>query len=353
VPLEGHSSPVIWKNRLFLTGASREQHQVYCFDTSVGTLLWTRDVPGTPKASFKVDDLNGYASPTPATDGRFLYVSFATGDLAALDFSGKVIWTRSLGIPKNEYGHATSLRVYKNLLLVQYDQGSTAKEGLSRFLALNTANGQTVWEVKRPVPNSWATPIVVEVQGRDQIITCGDPWAIAYDATDGKEIWRANCLKQDMTPSPVFADGILIVALAHRSASALHVDGQGDVTNSKILWSEEESLPDTTSPLIVGSQVLFLTTHGARLTSRDLKTGKLAWELEIEGEFKASPSLVGKFVYLFSWDGKAYVIEPGPDAAKVVFSTNMEDKFSASPAFQEGRLFVRGQKELFCIGKKR
>lgn len=351
VPLPGHSSPVVWNDRLFLTGGSKESRQVFCHDTTTGRLLWQKSVPGKVTGDQMTSEHTGFAAPTPATDGRRVYVSFATNDFAAFDFAGNPVWTRNLGTPKNSLGHAASLRVHGNRLLVQLDQGP-AKQGLSRLLALDTATGQNVWEVKRPVPDSWATPIVAEVKGQAQIITCGDPWVIAYDPANGRELWRADCLRQDVGPSPVFANGMVYAAVEYRGAAAVRADGQGDVTKTHIAWSIPEGAPDTTSPLAAGPHVFLLTTYGSLLTCLDAKTGAKRWDKEIDGPFLASPSAVGKYVYLFSEKGKALVLEPGESDAKIVFSTDLGDKITASPAFCAGRLYVRGEKELFCIGTK-
>lgn len=351
VPLSGHSSPIVWGDRLFLTGGGKESRQVLCYDTATGRLLWQKPVPGTVPPDLTTSEHTGYAANTPATDGRRVYVTFATGDVAAFDFAGNSLWARNLGTPKNTLGHAASLRVHANRLLVQLDQG-TAKQGLSRLLALDTATGQTVWEAKRPVPNSWSSPIVAEVKGKAQVVTCADPWVIAYDPADGRELWRADCLRQDVGPSPVVVDGVVYASVEYRGTAAVRADGQGDVTKSHVAWSNPEGAPDTTSPLAVGPHVFLLTTYGSMFNCLDAKTGEKRWDKEIDGPFMASPTAAGKYVYLFGHEGKAFVLEPGPADAKVVFSTTLADKVSATPAFCNGRIYVRGEKQLICIGAK-
>jgi outer membrane protein assembly factor BamB len=352
VPLEGNSSPVVWNDRIFLTGATDKVRQVFCFDTA-GKLLWQKDMPATPAAAAKPPEVigdTGFASCTPATDGQRVYVMFAIGDLGAFDFSGKQVWVRSLGIPKNSYGHATSLAVVRNLLLVQFDQ-ATAKEGKSKLLALDTATGNTVWETPRPVPNSWATPIVVEWKGQEQILTAGDPWAIAYQPADGKEIWRVKCLAQDVAASPVFADGVAYIGNANAKMSAIRVDGKGDVTESHTLWTAEDGLPDTCSPLATSQYVLLLTSSGT-LTSCDAKSGKKLWEKDFDSGFQASPTLVGKNVYLLGDEGKAWVVEPGSTECKIIAEANLGEHCAASPAFLDGRILIRGKENLYCVGSK-
>lgn len=351
VPVAGHSSPIVWGDRLFLTGGSKESRHVLCYDTPTGKLLWQKTVPGPVADEHITSEHTGFAAPTPATDGRRVYVSFGTGDVAAFDFAGNPLWTRNPGTPKNSLGHSASLRVHENRLLVQLDQG-TAEQGLSRLLALDTASGQTVWEVKRPVPNSWSSPIVAEVRGKPQVITCADPWVIAHDPADGRELWRADCLKQDVGPSPVCVDGIVYAAVEYRGAAAIRPDGSGDVTKTHTVWSVPDGAPDTTSPLAVGRYLFLLKTYGSLLFCLDAPSGKTLWEKEIDGSFMASPSAVGKYVYLFSHEGKAVVLDPGPTEAKIVATNHLGGKITASPAFRAGRLYVRTDKELFCIGTK-
>lgn len=349
VPLEGNSSPVVWNDRIFLTGATDKQRQVYCFDAT-GKLLWQSDMPATPAAAAKPPEVmgdTGFASPTPATDGQRVYAMFAIGDVAAFDFAGKLVWSRSLGIPKNSYGHATSLAMVRNLLLIQFDQ-ATAKEGKSKLLALDAATGNTVWETPRPVPNSWATPIVVEWKGQEQIITAADPWAIAYQPADGKEIWRAKCLGQDVAASPVFVDGVAFIGNANAKLAAIRVDGRGDVTTTHTLWIAEDGLPDTCSPLATSQYVLLLASSGT-LTCYEAKSGKKWWEHDFESGFKASPTLVGKHVYLLGEEGKTWIVEPTPTECKIVAEADLGEHCSASPAFLDGRIYVRGKEHLYCI----
>ena len=127
---------------------------------------------------------------------------------ARIFFEGKEMWSRNLGVPDSTYGYASSLAMYRNLLLIQYDQAA-AEDNKSSMIALDTFSGMTVWETKRPVPGSWTSPIVVKIEDQNQLITCGDPWVIAYDPLNGTELWRADCLGTDVAPSPIYAGGLV------------------------------------------------------------------------------------------------------------------------------------------------
>jgi outer membrane protein assembly factor BamB len=359
IPLPGNSSPVVCGERIFLSGATEKNRKVFCYAASDGALLWEREVHGTPESTAKPPEVNretGYASPTPATDGHSLFAMFANGDIAAYDFDGKLVWSRSLGMPDSSYGYASSLCVYKKLLIVQFDQGDQ-KKPKSKLLALDSASGNTVWEVAREVPASWASPIVVHAAGVDQLITAANPWVIAYNPDDGKEeIWRAKCLPSDVGPSPTFCDGIVYVASQMTNVAAIRPDGKGDVTKTHVLWKGEDNLPDTCSPLATEKYVFSLSTEGT-LTCYDAKKGDNLWERDFPGiVFTASPSLVGNYVYLIgngNKGGMCYAIEPGEDDGKVVGEGELEDLVFASPAFQDGRMYVRGEHSLFCIGEKK
>ncbi len=358
VPLPGHNSPVVCGDRVFLSGATEQKRQVYCFDANSGGLLWKKDVPSTLTETLTADQISedtGFAAPTTTTDGNRVYAIFANGDLAAFDFSGELVWSKSLGIPDNSYGHASSLVVHGSLLLIQLDQGGLAKEKKSKLLALDVATGETVYAVPRPVPNSWMTPCLASVGGRVQLVTGGDPWVIAYDPANGSEIWRADCLSGDCGPSPVVVDGVAYVGNEYCQWSAIKADGRGDVTETHVLWTAEDGLPDTCSPLVADG-FLFLMSYDL-LTCYDVQTGELLWdtydneEADFGTNFTSSPSWAGGLIYLFGEDGKGWLIKPTREKAEVVAQTDLGEPCVTSPAFQDGRIYIRGKQHLFCIGK--
>ncbi|MBN2022723.1 MAG: PQQ-binding-like beta-propeller repeat protein [Pirellulales bacterium] len=355
VPLEGNGSPVVWANRVFLTGATAERREVYAFDAVSGKLLWTTPLRGTPASTAKppeVMDDTGFAAPTPATDGQRMFVAFANGDVAAVDFDGKVLWERSLGIPENSYGHASSPAVDGERLIIQFDQAA-ASDAKSKLLALDAATGKTLWETPRPVPNSWSTPLVIEHDGRRQIVAAGDPWVIAYDPADGRELWRVKCLTGDHGITPVFVGGLLQVGNEYSQWSALRVDGQGDATETHVAWSGEDGLPDTVSPVVVNDLLLLMTSFGV-MTCYDATAGEMLWEEEFEVDVSSSPGVAAGRVYLFSKDeeGKSWVLEVSREGCNRVAENRLGEPCVTSPAFGDGRIYVRGKGHLFCLGEK-
>ncbi len=354
--LLGESSPVIWRERLFFTGASAKKREVYCFDTRTGTLIWRNnvgDIPREAKKPLKVMK-SYYAVCTPATDGRRVYAIFSNGDVAAFDMEGKRVWAKNLGLPKNPYCHASSLALYKELLLIQYDQGYE-DEDLAKLLALDTQTGRKVWQTPRDSGTSWSTPIVIhpEINGKKtpQIITCANPWVIAYTPATGKEIWRADCLSGEVAPGPIFSGGIVYAVNAGAYLNAIKPDGRGDVSKTHILWQGEDGLPDIASPVACEKHVYLVASDGW-FTCHSKETGELVWETELDRSVEASPGIAGGIIYIFCMKGEEgeVVIAKAGDEFEEVGRINMKEGLHASPVFLNNRLYIRGTENLYCIG---
>jgi outer membrane protein assembly factor BamB len=352
VPLGGNNSPILWEDRIFLSGADPNGHQVYCFDAVTGRLLWERDVGTTRRSDdepLEVDEDTGLAASTLATDGRRVYAIFPTGDVVCFDFDGNQVWTRSLGVPDTNYGYASSLDVHRNLLLIQYDQAA-AEDQKSKLIALNVFSGQPVWERKRPVPNSWTSPIVARIGDDYQIITCAEPLVIAYNPPDGNEIWWANCLSGELAPSPIYAGGLIFVIEPYTKLVAIRPDGRRDVTKTHIAWTWEDGGPDICCPVSNGQLLFMLTTEGL-LTCHNVADGKASWEKDYRVYFKASPSLVGDKLYVLSEKGVMFIVQAEAAEYKELGKCELGEMCSASPAFADGRIYIRGAKNLYCIGQ--
>ncbi len=349
VPLPGNNSPVIWDDKIFLCGANKNQRQVYCFDRIKGRLIWQKDVTtAIPDGNIPdIEEATSYAAPTMTTDGKRVFAIFPLGDVACFDFKGKNIWNKNLGLPHSMYGYATSLEMYQNLLIIQYDQAS-ADDGKSRIFALDAFSGNTVWEVKRPVGGSWTTPIVAKIGEQHQLITCADPCVISYNPSNGAEIWRAECVSGDLAPSPIYAGDFVFAVSPYNKLSAIKPDGAGDVTTSHIAWTAEGDIPDISSPVSDGKYIYLATTEGI-LSCIQISDGKKLWFKDVREEFNASPSIVGKYVYLICTDGTAIIIESAEEYREIARNELGEEVF-ASPAFADGRIYIRSEEYLYCIG---
>ena len=352
IPLPGFNSPIVWGDRVFISGGNAEKREVYCYGCADGKLLWRRaleNVPGSPAKAPEVLEQTGVAASTLATDGRRVYAIFANGDLAALTLDGTPAWAKNLGVPKNQYGHATSLAIWQGKVIVQLDQGDDAS-GHSRLTAFDGATGKVVWETPRKVPGSWASPIIVETAGKTQIITAALPSLIAYDFADGSELWKADVLEGEVAPSPLLVGGLVCVASPSNKLIALRPDGSGDVTQTHIAWTCEENIPDVTSPASNGELVFYITSSGL-LTCLDAKDGKKLWDHDFSTEVQASPGIAGNRVYIVATDGHAWVVEAGREFKELGHGA-LDDQFFASPAFIGGRLYLRGNASLYCLGEK-
>ncbi len=345
VPQPGFSSPVVWGHRLFLTGADKKTREVYCFDTGSGKLLWrgnTAGIPGSPATLPETTEDTGLAAPTPATDGRRVYAIFGTGNVVAFDFKGQRVWARNLGVPVNGYGHSSSLLVHKGTLLVQLDHEEGAK-----LLGLDALTGKTFWEADREVAASWASPILVDDGSGAQVVLSARPMVAGYEPEDGTELWSVECLKGDaeVGSSPAYAAGRLFVANDIAKCSAINLE---DV---KVLWEWDEDLPEAASP-VATAKLLFLPTSSGAVTCLDAAEGKVIWQHEFNEGFYSSPVLVGDRVYLTDREGVTHVLAAAGEF-KLLGSSPLGEKSDCTPAVVNGRIYMRGSKHLFCIGKAR
>lgn len=350
VPAPGNNSPLVWSDRLFLSGGDATNREVFCFDTSDGKLLWRRaveNVPGSPVEQPDIPETTGFASPTMACDGRRVFVLFANGDLAALTTDGAPAWSRNIGVPKNFYGHAASLAIWPGRLIVQLDQDEGAPGG-SKLLAFDCTTGRLLWERRKPTHGSWATPIIVKAAGKTQIITLAVPFVMSHSLADGNELWRAELMDGEITPSPIFADGLLIAVSPSVELLALKPDGAGDVTKTHVAWRAGDNVPDVTSPVSNGDLVFTIASMGV-LTCFDAKDGKKIWEHDLDMEVQSSPSIVGDRLFVLGSKGVAVVVEAGREFKEIARS-ELADHFLASPAFGDGRMFLRGATNLWCLG---
>jgi outer membrane protein assembly factor BamB len=341
VPRPGYSSPVVWRDRLFVTGADEEMREVFCYDADSGALLWrheVRDIPGQTTEVPQIHMDTGYAPSTAVTDGRHVYAIFPTGDLVGLDLDGRRIWARNLGMPDNHYGHASSLLVFEDLLIVQWDQNTDA-----RLMALDTRTGRPVWETKRTVI-SWSSPICVNTGSRMELILTNSTSVDAYDPRTGAKLWGQDCMSGEMGPSPAFADGMVFAANDYAVVAGLRLGAAG----AEVAWEYDTNLPDTASPLATNKHVFVATSRGY-VACLDAKSGKQLWEKDFGDAFYASPILVGSRVYVIDLQGVMHIFENAPEY-RMVAEPALGEPSSSTPAFVDGRVYIRGDRHLFCMG---
>ena len=357
LPKGGASSAIVWGGRIFLTGADARARAIYALDARTGALLWTHDcagIQGSPRRKPpKVYRDYGYAASTPVTDGRRVYAVFANGDLVATDMEGERIWAKSLGRPQNQWGFASSLVMWRDRLILLFDQ-RRRRPSVSELVAFDSRTGDVVWKVRRDVRGSWTTPILVPHGETEELVTTADPWVIAYDPGTGRERWRAGGLGGFVAPSPVFDGDRILVVMEGHGLTALRPGGVGDVTKTHSAWTTDHfALPDVSSPISDGELVFTVSTSGT-LNCFDAKTGKLVWQEDLELRTWVSPSMVGDRILVLGQNGDARVVASEREFREIGRASLGEGGVFATPAFARvvgsPRMFVRTQKHLYCIG---
>lgn len=350
LPGPGHSSPITWGNRIFLTAYKREGSKLLtlAIDKATGKIVWEREVAA--RQIEQMHPTNAPASPTPATDGKYVYVYFGSFGLVCYDFDGKKIWEKPLGPFPNEWGSASSPVLHGNALILNCD--TDAEDFL---LALNKTTGDTLWRTSRSnVNRSWSVPVVWNASGTDEIVISGSGRVKAYDARDGKELWTVEGLTTWVTPTPVIAHGMLYVASNGPGGNvimAIRPGGRGNVTSTHVAWRYDRSAPYSSSPVIAGDY-LYAVKNGGVMTCLNARTGEVAWQQRIPagGEYYASLLAADGKVYALSEEGKATVVAAKP-AYELLGTNNMGERCMASPAISDGQIFIRSDNTLFCIGK--
>jgi outer membrane protein assembly factor BamB len=384
IPGRGYSSPVIWGDRIFLTTAiegelvpgakgvlhiieghpyvhpqgvgddRRHTFKVLAIDARDGRVAWERTAyEGLP---YDTRHKKGsFASQTPVTDGKLVYTYFGSeGLLFAYEMDGRLKWKAALGgIATVGVGVGTSPVLYKDLLILQCDEDNGDK---SFITALDKRTGKQVWRVPRKVQVSWATPVLVHAGGRDELVTSGTEWIIAYAPATGAELWRAKGLESNAVPSPVVAGDIVVVSAGYpeKLAMAIRAGGSGDVTGTpRVLWKYTKGTAYVPSPIAYQGYVYLVTDKGI-LTCLDARTGEVKYEggrVPVPATVMASPVAFDGKILLSSMEGDTFVIRAGP-VHEVLKTNTLGEAMAASPAIAQGRIYIRGESHLYAIGPR-
>ncbi len=382
----GHSSPIVSRGRIFLTTSVKGEHvpgrkapvhlgfdrkpgyvhpdsvdvdyahtlKVLAIDAASGKVVWSR----TAYDGVMADDRhrkNTYASSTMTTDGTWVYAFFESAGVFAYDFEGTLQWQKSLGdIIKAGLGPGSSPIIHEQLLILQCDQ----EMGDGSFLvALNRVTGAEVWRATRTTRRSWATPILARAGNRVELVTAGAEHIVAYDPNTGRELWRANGVESHPIPSFVTGHGLVFATAgsAAKRALAIKLGGSGDLTNSPaVVWRYNKGTAYVPSPLL-HDKYLYLMTDTGIITCLDALTGTVVYEggrVPVPATFTASPVTVNNLLLLTSEDGDTFVVRSGPTHA-IIRTNSVAEPVYASPAIADGRIFIRGDRHLFAIGRPR
>lgn len=338
ISLPGLNSPIIWGNYLFIAGANANSQKVYCYNRLTGALIWAKDVkdiPGHPSVSPKVTNDTGHSASGLSTDGKRIYAIFSTGDVACFNFKGDMLWGKNIGVPDNHYGHSSSLISYKDKLIIQFDHNKA-----QRLIALSIYSGDEIWNIERDGRISWASPILVIKGNTAEVIVNNEPYVASYNIENGNEIWKTECLSGEIGPSPAYENGMTFACNEYAKLVGIR--------NSSIVWESYDFLPDASSPVAYNG-LLFIATSYGDLVCLSQTDGSEKWVKEFENGFYGSPMIADGKLYVTDRSGITRIVEASA-AYKLLGEPKLGEKSDCTPAFADGRIYIRGKKNLFCIG---
>jgi outer membrane protein assembly factor BamB len=373
LPGLGSSTPVVWGDLLFLTAAldtgrgpdgeagsadrsgrvpgNVHQWVVLAYDRRDGTERWRTVVAeGEPHEGSHPDAT--WASNSPVTDGEHLIAYFGSQGIFGLDLEGKVVWQRDFGemLKRNAFGEGSSPALHGNRVVVQWDH-----EGDSFIAVLDKTTGEEKWRQQRDEQSSWSTPLVVEHDGRAQVITNATTNVRSYDLETGELLWYTSGMTVNVIPSPVAKDGIVYLTSGFRGYALLAIrlaGAKGDVTGSEnVLWSYDQDTPYVASPLLYDDTLYFFKVLTNVLTAFDVEKGEPLYgpvRVEDVGTVYASPVGAAGRIYVLDRRGVTVVLDAGPEY-RVLATNRLDDGFDASPVVVGEDLYLRGRESLYCL----
>lgn len=378
LPGSGHSSAVVWSDRVFVTaaiegdvvpGARAVEHtvegkpwvhpdsvaadrkhtlKVVALEATSGRIVWERTA-----FEGRVHDArhrrSSFAGPTPATDGRMVYAYFGPEGLYAYDLAGELKWKAVERFPTLGLGTGTSPVLLDSLVIIQRDENEGAN---SAIVAYDKETGKEVWRVKRPVQISWGTPVVVTAGGRQELVTNGTEFIIAYDPQSGRELWRTKGVESNAIHTPLVGHGLVIVTAGYPVKKVIAIR-PGDVPDDKrIAWEYSKGTGYVLSNILYDGYLYLLTDNGI-VTCLDPTAGEVKYEggrVPVPARFMGSPVAFAGLIALTSEDGDTYMLKAGP-THEIVRTNSIDEPVFSSLAIANGRIYIRGAKHLFAIGK--
>jgi outer membrane protein assembly factor BamB len=332
----------------------KTQFVLVALDRATGKVAWQKTArEEVPHEGHHRD--GSFASASPIVDGEHVYVSFGSRGLFCYDLAGNLKWEKDLGDmqTRNAFGEGASPALHGDTLVLNWDH-----EGEDFVVALDKKTGAEKWRQKRDEPTSWSTPLVVEHEGKAQVIVSATNRVRSYDLASGKQVWEASGMTGNVIPTPVTAFGMVYAISGFRGAALLAIklgaSGVLDGTEA-IAWKHAKSTPYVPSPLLVGERLYFLSGNNALLSCFNAKTGKPYYEAhrlsELGGGVYASPVAAGGHVYIVGRDGKAVVLKDA-DQVEIVATNVLNERVDASPAVVGNEIYIRGNQHLYCIAEK-
>ena len=345
----GNSSPVVWRNRIFLTAGRNGGRDLYvlAYNRTDGSLLWETNVaPGSPE---RVHQKNGPASATPATDGERVYVSLGSRGLVALDLDGHLIWHTQVDRINNYHGPAGSPLLHSDRLFIFQDQRPAGF-----VAAYDAATGAELWRTARDATVGWGTPVMIRAADRHELIVSSSRGVHSYDPATGAELWRCAGNNFEVIPTPVVEAGLVFCTSGRAGPTlAIRPGGSGDVTDTHLAWTTARGSPFVPSPLAYDGRLYTINDMASVVTAFRAATGEVLWQGRLgraarEG-FSASPIYVDGKVFFTNDDGITFVLRAG-DEFDLLHTNDIGARTLASPALVDGYWYVRTEDALVAIG---
>jgi len=372
IPGRGSGSPVIWGDRIFLLTAvpvdaaaaaavprggkpAAHRYTVLALDRTTGNVVWQHVANEEAPHEGTHQEFGTYASSSAVTDGQHVIASFESRGIYAYDMNGKLVWQKDLGdkAMRNEFGEGTTPALHGNTLAVVWDH-----QGESFVVALDKRTGDERWRVARDEIDSWATPLIVEHGGRAQVITSGMKQVRSYDLETGQVLWYGDGLTMNPIPSPVHANGLVILTSGFRGNDLQAIklaEAKDNVTGTPaVAWTLDRDTPYVPSPLLYDNILYLLKSNNGILSAFDATTGKPHYQvqrLDAVPNVFASPVAAAGRIYIAGQQGVTTVVKAGP-TFEVLATNKLDDGFNASPALVDDAIYLRGSKYLYCIAGK-
>lgn len=349
IPGKGHSSPVVVGERLFLTTCIEDsgERKLLCLSTSDGGLLWEKTLVTAPLE--RKHGLNSFASSTPVSDGKRVWVAFLEGSkfqVFCLDLEGKLVWTASPGSFSSVHGFCSSPVLWKDTVIFNGDQDAVAW-----IVALEKETGKERWRADRPnKTRSYVPPVIFEAAGKPQLVLSGSKCVASYDPDTGRQIWILDGPTEQFVASLVYAEGIFFVTGGYPKHFLIGIkpDGEGNVTKSHELWRETKGVSYVPSPIAWGPH-FYVVSDGGQASCLDAKTGKRQWMEKLGPHHSASPVAADGLLYFTDDKGATYVIKAGA-TFQLVAKNEIGEECYSSPALSRRSIYIRGAQHLFRIG---
>jgi outer membrane protein assembly factor BamB len=377
LPGTGHSSPIVWGERVFVTaavegdtvpGAKAAEHtmggaawvhpdsvsgdrrqtlKVLALNARTGQLLWDRTAFDGPVYDAR-HRRSSFAGPTPVTDGVRVYAYFGPEGLYAYDLAGNLAWKAVEPFKTLGLGAGTSPVLSGNLVIVQRDEDEGQH---SSIVAYNRESGKEVWRTKRPIQISWSTPVLLEASGRTELVTNGNELIIAYDPATGKELWRTRGVESNAIHTPLVGGGLVIVSAGYPAKKVMAIRPGEVAADKRVAWEYDKGTAYVVSNILYGGYLYLVTDNGV-VTCLNPDTGAVVYQggrIPVPATFMGSPVAFEGYVALTSEDGDTFLITSGPSHA-VARTNSVGEPVYSSPAIANGRIYIRGSKHLFAIG---